>query len=465
MSVSPETVPTPRGAAASRFESPAARLLILALLVLLLQIPASMVQGMVSERQARESAAAEDVRAKWSGAQVLTGPLLRVPFVTRERRTDSEGRTVEDVTRDTAYFLPARLGLEAQVITELRSRGIYRIPVYRTRLRLTGRFDPPDFQDWPVRGSDIDWSQAELMIGLTEPRGLDADARLVWSGQALPIRPSSGTAGTWTPAGIHAPLGAALGTALGHGGSDFSIELGVNGSGQIMFTPTAEHTEVSLQSNWPHPGFQGNWLPVERRIDTEGFRARWSVSHLGRDYPQRWRETGEAQEAIAPSAFGVSLADPVNHYALADRICKYAIMVLIFTFAVVWLTEVLSGLRAHAIQYGLIGGALCLFGLLQLSFAEHFGFTVAFCVAALSVVILVTLYTRAVLRRTGRALAVGAVLSSLYAYLYMILQAEDYALLGGTVALFLGLSTVMYLTRRIDWFKAGSSPPSGAPGP
>ena len=48
-------------------------------------------------------------------------------------------------------------------------------------------------------------------------------------------------------------------------------------------------------------------------------------------------------------------------------------------------------------------------------------------------------------------------MAALYAYLYVLLKNEDYALLIGSVGLFLMLAAVMYLTRRIDWHAAGRS--------
>jgi len=154
----------------------------------------------------------------------------------------------------------------------------------------------------------------------------------------------------------------------------------------------------------------------------------------------------------------VSLAVPVDPYLLAERISKYALLTLVCSFAVIWLTELLSGRRVHPIQYGFVGAGLCLFSLLQLSVAEHFGFTVAYGIAAVAVTLMVTLYSRSLLGG-WRSLAVGGVLTALYGYLYTILQAEDYALLGGAVALFLGLGVAMYLTRNYDWFGGGEAAP------
>lgn len=447
----------------SLFASPGGRLLLIGALLLALLIPAQMIRGVVQEREARRDEAAASIVDAWGGSQELVGPLLRVPFVTRHYTTSTEGKTVETVSADAAYFLPEKLGVQAHMQSELRRRGIFEMPVYVATLDVQGRFRQPDFSRWGVRPEDIDWQGAELIVGLSEPRALHADAGLVWMGQPLSFRPSAGAGGQWKRPGIHVPLGQQLPELFADGYSRFSMKLSFNGAERLFFAPTAEKTEVSLSANWPHPSFQGQWLPVARQLDDKGFHADWSVSYLGRDYPQQWRESSPVDEALGKALFGARLAVPVDHYLMAERISKYALLTLVFTFAVIWLTELLSGRRVHPIQYGFVGAGLCLFGLLQLSVAEHFGFTVAFAVAATAVTLMVTLYSRSLLGG-WRALAVGAVLGGLYSYLYTILRAEDYALLGGAVALFLGLALAMYLTRNFNWFAldGGKTAPDSA---
>jgi len=46
------------------------------------------------------------------------------------------------------------------------------------------------------------------------------------------------------------------------------------------------------------------------------------------------------------------------------------------------------------------------------------------------------------------------VLASGYLFLYAALKSEDYALLIGSLGLFVILAGVMVLTRRIDWYNA-----------
>lgn len=452
--MNPAPSPSVPSVSVDRFSSPLLRLVLLGLLLLALLIPCGMIENVVQERDARRQEAVTDITGKWGGAQTLVGPILRVPFLTRATRMNEQGKSVEAVTADVAYFLPRDLRIRAQTAAESRQRGIFSVPVYVAKVLIEGRFDAPEFSAWGLRPEDVDWARAELILSLSEPRGLHGDAALTWEGRDLAWKPSSGQHGSWSPPGIHAALGTEPGLHLAQGG-EFRIAFSVNGSEALSFAPTAEQTTLTLTANWPHPSFQGSWLPVERDLKPDGFSARWSVSYLGRNFPQRWRQSAEVAQALSGASFGVKLATPVDHYQLATRITKYAVMTLVFTFAVIWLTEVLSTKRAHLIQYGFTGAALCLFGLLQLSFAEHFGFNAAFALAAAAVLCVVGLYMRAVLRSARQALNVVGVLALLYGYVYLILQAEDYALMGGSLALFAGLAVAMYLTRKVDWFALG----------
>lgn len=451
---SPPAPPARPSLVAGLFRSPGGRLALIGLLLFLLMIPVQMIRDVVQERAARRDEAAAGIVASWGGAQRLLGPVLRVPFKWREPGTDAKGRPVVNVYEDAAYLLPRDLKIEAELGTQLLRRGMFEVPVYQAGLVLRGHFVEPDLSRWNVQPQDIDWRAAELIVSLSEPRALQADAALEWNGKALRFRPSTGSGRIGKLPGIHASLGEAAPGLFAKGEAAFTIALKARGAQQLFFAPTAEETTVNLRSDWPHPSFQGDWLPSSRQVGGSGSSADWSVSWLGRDYPQLWRGTDAVDDARLQAGFGVGLEVPVDPYMLAERISKYALLTLVCSFAVIWLTELLSGRRVHAIQYGFVGAGLCLFGLLQLSVAEHFGFSFAYVVAALAVTLMVTLYSRSLLGG-WRALAVGAVLAGLYGYLYMILRAEDYALLGGAVALFLGLALAMYLTRRFDWFGGG----------
>jgi inner membrane protein len=162
-------------------------------------------------------------------------------------------------------------------------------------------------------------------------------------------------------------------------------------------------------------------------------------------------------DAIEGSRFGVDLVDPVDHYRMAERSVKYAGLFILLTFAAVWLIEVLASVRVHPIQYLLLGGALCLFYLLELSLSEHLGFLISYAIASVAVIGMVAAYCSVILQRRSRALVVATGVALLYAYLYTLLMNEDYALLAGSLGLFAILAAIMFATRRVDWYTVGAA--------
>lgn len=427
--------------------TPLGRLFLLALLLFALQLPLSMIRGVVNDRALHRAAAASAIAESWGGTQTLVGPLLRVGCVKRGTVKDNKGRVRETVDRWTIHLLPEDLDIDSRLQTQTRKRGLFEVPVYSGRFALNGHFVRPTLGHCGGAATELDWSLVALVLGIGEPRGLGTGTRLVWNGLPFEFQPGTGGETAALPSGVHVPLA----PQVFSDSTGFELTLQLNGSERLLFAPMGRETRVAVHADWPHPSFQGSWLPVERKTRQNGFEAHWSISYLGRNFPQVWKPDVDYVPALGHSLFGVQLLQPVDTYVMAQRIAKYATLTVIFTFLTVWLTEILSGRRVHPIQYGFLGAALCLFGLLQLALAEHLGFLVAFLAAAAAVTGLVTLYSRSVLQNGRRALAVGGLLAGLYAYLYSLLRAEDYALLGGTLALFALLALAMYLTRRIDW--------------
>ena len=114
--------------------------------------------------------------------------------------------------------------------------------------------------------------------------------------------------------------------------------------------------------------------------------------------------------------------------------------------------ELLKKLRVHPIQYTLVGLALTVFYLLLISLSEHISFALAYCLAGLASAGLLTLYFGSILHSQRLGLLLGAGLIGLYSILYIILQAEDKALLMGSVLIFVVLAVLMIATRNLDWY-------------
>ena len=101
----------------------------------------------------------------------------------------------------------------------------------------------------------------------------------------------------------------------------------------------------------------------------------------------------------------------------------------------------------------MIGIALVMFYTLLISITEHSSFSLAYVIAGVSVVGLITLYSVSILKNRKFPAFIGVALSVLYTFIYVIIQLEDYALLVGSIGLFLILASVMYFSRKIDWNK------------
>jgi len=442
-------LPSLPAASPMNWRGPGAHLAMLVGLILLLLIPLAMIADQIRQRELRHREASSDIAQKWGDHQQLTGPILRVPYETRVTNADGTGsRSVESF----AYFLPESLSVDGRLQTQIRRRGLFQIPVYTTDLRMQGDFRAPSRSEVFGDASRIDWSRAELLLGISDVHALQAGSRLQWNQQPLDWQPSTGGRSERDFPGIHAQVPLACDDRSCEARDlHFDLQLQLQGSEWLTVAPSAGQTQVHMQADWPSPSFQGRYLPVSSHITDVGFQADWSVSYLGRDVPQQWVSGYAALSALSAQSLGVSLNTPIDPYRLAERLSKYAVLTVALTFLTVWMLEIVGGQRLHVIQYALIGAAICLFGLLQLALSEAIGFTSAYVLAAAGVIGQVALYARAILLRPRGAWSVAAVLAGLYALMYVILLQQDYALLGGSLTLFVALATVMWLTRKLQW--------------
>jgi inner membrane protein len=437
------------------------KMLFLGLLLLLFLIPLALIRGLVEDRERYRRAAEDEVIGQWGGEQTVAGPFLVVPYLLRQQ--DEKGKTVESTER--AFFLPEELEVAAEATPQKRRRGIYEVTLYTAVLRLTGAFRPPSpaaFAGWRVAPQDVRWEEAFLAMELPSPKGLAGRVRLGWSqdGRAQEADFQAGSAllgvfdGTAESGGIRAPLDGA------RAGGRFTLELRLRGGRALSFLPLGGETRVRMSSPWSAPRFSGAFLPASRELLSSGFQAEWYVVSLARGYPQAWRRGEVEPAALEASRFGVELMVPVDIYQKVLRSVKYGLLFVLLPFLVFFLFEVYSGRRVHALQYLLVGLADCFFYLLLLSVSEHLGFGATYLVAGLATVALLAFYAGHALGDRRRGLLLASVLAAAYAFLYAALQSEDYALLIGSLGLFVILAGTMVLTRKLDWYR----PPGKAAG-
>ena len=441
-------------------------------LVLAILIPLAMIRGTISERQQYRQQAVDEVTRSYAGEQGLAGPVLVVPY--REQaeveERDAQGilrKQLREVDREWRFF-PSTMRVNGRVLPSIRKRGLHQVRVYEWQGSIEATFDVrlPDADPAHPRKLGVPW----LNIGIADVRGLVGAPTLRVAGSGMPIlQGQKGRSG----GGVHALLPASLvaGERIA-----FPVQFGfaLRGTEALAIVPLADSNRIVLDSPWPHPQFNGDFLPRTHRIDGKGFHAEWDVSSLASNAQAQYREGGDVAmgkpKAITgrdgttaavevPASIdkvGLSLVEPVNLYSKVDRASKYGLLFVLLTFVGFFMFETIKQLPIHPIQYALVGLALAIFFLLLLSLSEHIAFGLAYLAAALACIGLIGYYVGHVLRSRTRGFGFAAMLGLLYAALYGLLMSEDNALVLGAGLLFVVLAAIMVATRKVDWYQVAS---------
>ena len=424
--------------------------LVIGVLILLLQIPAYYVQHLVEEREQRQNDAIAEVSSKWAGQQNIAGPVVVLPYLQNSVNAAS-GKAPE---RHYAYFLPDELNINSSVTPQERYRGIYKIMLYNSRINLSGTFNEARLDQLNIRPEDVLWNEAFIRLNIADTKGLNEELKLNWNNQLLTLSPmSSGGSGN---DGLSAKL--PLRGVEDMKNIHFSSDLSLSGTEQLLFTPVGKSTTVTLASNWPHPSFTGSILPQSTQIKDSGFSATWKSLAHKRNFPQEWRDDeylistqSTAQNSLSTAAFGANIYMPVNNYQRTLRSVKYAALCILLTFAAFFIIDTTNKKSVHPLQYGLIGLALILFYTLLLSFSEYTCFNPSYAIASCFTIGLIAWFVKGILQSTRLSTIISVVLFLLYTYVFTILQLQDYALLFGSLGLFITLAVIMHYSRKIQW--------------
>ena len=423
---------------------PGLKLLLIAGMCVAFFIPQLLLKNLVSERKSTESDAESEVFEKWAGPQTVTGPVIKVDY------SWVEGKDEKKEYR-TKVILPELLDVKGDVKTKHLKRGIYDFSVYETALDITGQFKLP--KDFEKLQGDYEWhfEKVKIVVGLPNLRGLSDNVALNLGGTTYDMMAETGNL-----KGLSCEVD--LSQLLEGEHLDFSLVLPFKGSGDLMFAPVGQTTTVSLTSDCVTPSFNGYYLPDERQVTDTGFQAEWKVLAINREYPQvlddsflKLYEYGST--TFDESTFGVELKVPVEQYLQTDRAIKYAFLIILLTFAAVFFVEMRKAKPIHPVQYLLIGIALIVFYTLLLSFSEHMNFGLSYLIACVMTIAMIVVFMASITKDKKTALGIGLLLVVLYAFVYVLLQLESYALLVGSVGLFIILGIAMFATQKIEWYK------------
>ena len=409
---------------------PGSKLLLIVGMCIAFFIPQFLIQDLVSERKSTESSAEREVFQSWGGSQTIAGPYIEVIYS-------------KEAAKERYYLMimPELLNVKGQVNTKPLKRGIYDFMVYETSLNLTGQFKLPKDFEKNHQDKICNFEEAKIVINMTSLRGLRDNVIFNIDGKSYKMESSA------VQTGLACQVD--LSDILSGKTFDFAVTIPFKGSDNLKFSPVGQTTNITLNSDCPTPSFQGNYLPDERQINDAGFLATWKVLAINRNYPQVLADRSK----ITESPFGVELKVPVEQYQQTNRAIKYAFLIILLTFAAVFFIEMRKATPIHPVQYLLVGIALIVFYTLLLSFSEHISFALSYLIASVMTIGLIVAFMASVTKDKKTALGIGVLLAVLYAFVYVLLQLESYALMVGSIGIFVILGIAMFASQKIEWYK------------
>lgn len=435
------------------------------LLTLLMLIPKFMIVDLVNERARLNDDVNEDVASSWAKDQLISGPYLTIPYY-KETLTDQKVWVKE---KNYFTLLPDNLKIEGAVQTTSRNRSLYKVLLYETGLNLSGNFSTKDFHDQKINPNNILWSEANLSLNISDPKGIKEEVILLSAENKIKMLPGLNElqiiankeftekaidksknrilrVNDGTNTGLHCQVQLNSVTQA----YPFEIPLNLKGSRGLLFAPTAKTTSVNINSRFNDPSFIGEYLP-EHNLSDSGFVAHWNILEYNKTLPNFFNETRTI--SLENSVFGINIQNPVNHYSKTGRACKYIILFIIVIFLSLFITEIYHQIKVHIFQYGLIGLAIVIFFAMLLSFSEFISFNSSYGLAFLAVTILIFLYSRSVFNNRNSSYFLTGLVVTFFTFIFIIIQLEKTALLFGTLMLFVILALTMFMTRKIKWYE------------
>ena len=417
------------------------KLIIIIGLIVLLLIPIFMIQNLIDERSELQQQVQVDIAKSSSDEQQVIGPFIHAQYL---ETVTVDGKTSEQLMNMT--LLPESLNVSSNLATFEKYRGIYKALLYRSQNQFEGRFKTSALAVL----ADKKIKRLNLILAISDIRGIGQGSHINVNERSYELLP--GTQLDQLPQGIRVELD--YETIRKSEVLPYQIDLNLQGMRQLSFAPVGKNSSLTMQADWPHPSFVGDYLPIESSISAQDFSASWQTNYFATNLKELFNQCLFRNECtlFKQRNMGVNLVDSVNHYLKNYRASNYAILVIVLIFASFFLLEVLRDEPIHPVQYGFVGLALAVFYLLLISLSEHLGFNIAYLLSALASAILLSVYVAGMLKNSkhGGLFLCGVLF--IYSLLYGLLNAEDYALLMGSVLVFVVLSLIMMLTRRVNWY-------------
>lgn len=430
-----------------------ARMLMVGLLTLILLIPLSYINSLIAERAVRQHDVVAEINEKWGHDILVYGPILKLPYKTyTETKTfnqDTKTYYTETTTHiNYIYVFPETLNANCSVDSKTLNRGNFESAVFTSKMHFSGHYISPQLAAKDIKDEDILWEKATIIVRTSNLKGIKDEVDIKINNNSYTFETNFNNQSAYLDeleSNFIKTDDLPINTV-----KSFDFSMTFNGSKKIRIIPIGKTTTMEMTSNWADPSFTGSFLPDDetKEITQNGFKAHWKVLHINRAFSQQY--INDAPNLLQ-FAFGTEFLVMVDEYQKSERSAKYGFLVIGLTFLIFFLIQTMSKIGIHPFQYLMIGIALTMFYTLLVSISEHSTFLKAYLIAGTSVITLITLYSKSILKTWKFPLFICISLTALYAFIYVIIQLENYALLVGSIGLFIILATVMFVSRKIDW--------------
>lgn len=376
-------------------------------MLLILLIPIAFMSGIVKDRESYKDEAVRNVKTAWADSQVIYAPVLTL--------------NVPDKKGIKQKTLPLNnYEAEIEVKTQIRQKGIFKVPVYTADVELKG--------DFLNTYGKIKNMNSQLAFRVSDAKGFVSQPQIKFLSEKPVVHTSATYEKKITTSAKNLP---------------FEIKYQIRGINKIYAVPAGINNEIEIEGDWKTPSFDGDFLPSEKELAKDSFEGEWEIPAI-------------ATSSLTEPKAGVSFLTPVDNYRMATRAVKYAFLFLSLTFLAYFIFEIASKDKKpiHQLQYLMMGAAMLVFYLLMLSLSEFMPFGFSYFIAALMTIALISTYTYFVItKKEGKkfTLLITLIMALLYAFLYLLLILQDLSMLLGALVLFLIMALVMYSTRNVEW--------------
>ncbi len=437
------------------------KIIIIVVLGLLLLIPMTFINSVVKDRIRYQNEAISSIIEPVGDSANIQGVVIAIPYL--EKFIDSDTKEI-GYTRKYIFYMPNEYNVTGDVEVTSLSRGIFKAPIFNSKLNITGRFDKYNAEIYNLDENNtiILYDEAMIILGIGNKKNLmklpnilvNQNEELKYYEKNININLNMFNNKFLYTVSRDSILN----------GFDFNITMDIQGGNSLIITPLASENTFKISSKWKDPSFTGGFLPTKREVNNNGFNAEWNIASFNTSFTKYWTsdENSNRLNNIDNNQYYTSNQESNNvlisflllndNYQKTSRSVKYAILFIFIPFFVLFLCEVLSKKRIHPVQYILIGIANAIFYLLLLAISEHINFNISYFISALMVTALTSIYIGYIIKSPKYTISMAIVEALIYIFLFGILQLTDYALLMGTLGLFAVIALAMYFTRNVDWY-------------